>query len=149
MTYIARDTVISHIENKFEAVRVLALESRRLNDEMRAREASVDRKITTLAVENLFNDEIRYYDARERREQERSEAMLAAAEGILDAPVPEPVLGEEEGEAAEDSAPTEEAAEAPTEPEASAASDESPESTEAEPAEDSADETEKKTDEEE
>jgi DNA-directed RNA polymerase subunit K/omega len=87
MTYIARREVTSLIQNKFEAVRVLALECRRLNDEMRAREESTDRKITSQAVERLLDGRVKYYDARERREQERSEAMLAAAEGILEAGV--------------------------------------------------------------
>lgn len=90
MTYIPRRDVTSRIANKFEAIRVLALECRRLNDSMRAREETTDRKITSMAVERLLGDGIEYYDARERREQERSEAMLSDAEAMLgEGPVPE------------------------------------------------------------
>jgi DNA-directed RNA polymerase subunit K/omega len=84
MTYVPRREVTDVIANKFEAIRVLALECRRLNDEMRAREETSERKITTMAFERLRNGGIKYYDARERREQERSEAMLNAAELLLD-----------------------------------------------------------------
>ena len=83
MTYIPRREVTSRIPNKYEAVRVLALECRRLNDSMRAREETTDRKITSMAVEKLTGQGIEYYDARERREQERSEAMLSDAESML------------------------------------------------------------------
>ena len=101
MTYIARREVTSLIPNKFEAVRVLALECRRLNDELRAREESTDRKITSQAVERLLGGRVKYYDARERREQERSEAMLAAAEGILEAGMGMAAILEPETEAPE------------------------------------------------
>lgn len=84
MTYVPRREVTDVIANKFEAIRVLALECRRLNDEMRAREETSERKITTMAFERLRTGGIKYYDARERREQERSEAMLNAAELLLD-----------------------------------------------------------------
>ena len=83
MTYIPRRDVTAHIANKFEAIRVLALECRRLNDSMRAREETTDRKITSMAVERLLDEGIEYYDARERREQERSEAMLSDAEAMI------------------------------------------------------------------
>ncbi|HKK73169.1 MAG TPA: hypothetical protein VKA86_18345 [Candidatus Krumholzibacteria bacterium] len=83
MTYIPRREVTSRIANKYEAIRVLALECRRLNDSMRAREETTDLKITTMAVDKLTSQGIEYYDARERREQERSEAMLSDAESML------------------------------------------------------------------
>jgi len=108
VTYIPRDQVTQVIPNKFEAVRVLSLECRRLNDEMRAREQHTERKITSMAVQRLFDGEVEYYDARERREQERSEAMLAAAEGILDAPPTVPEAELSEGEAGESTATEEE-----------------------------------------
>lgn len=101
MTYIPRREVTDVIPNKFEAIRVLALECRRLNDEMRAREEITERKITTLAFERLRKGGIKYYDARERREQERSEAMLNAAELLLDIENME-VGDEEEGDIFED-----------------------------------------------
>lgn len=91
MTYIPRREITSLIPNKFEAIRVLALECRRLNDEIRAREdGEVEGKLTSLAVQQLLEGKVTYYDAKERREQERSEAMLSAAEGLLD--IAEPML---------------------------------------------------------
>jgi DNA-directed RNA polymerase subunit K/omega len=91
MTYIPRREITRIIPNKFEAIRVLALECRRLNDEIRAREDSeVEGKLTSLAVSQLLDGRVTYYDAKERREQERSEAMLSAAEGLLD--IAEPMM---------------------------------------------------------
>ena len=85
MTYIPRREITDLIPNKFEAIRVLALECRRLNEEIRAREdTEVEGKLTTLAVKQMLEGKVTYYDAKERREQERSEAMLSAAEGLLD-----------------------------------------------------------------
>lgn len=94
MTYVPRREITAQIPNKFEAIRVLSLECRRLNDSLRAREQTTDRKLTTMAVERMLAGEVQYYDARERREQERSEAMLSAAEDLL--MMPEEGLGEEE-----------------------------------------------------
>lgn len=91
MTYIPRREITALIPNKFEAIRVLALECRRLNDELRAREETeVEGKLTTLAVKQMLEGKVTYYDAKERREQERSEAMLSAAEGLLD--IDEPMI---------------------------------------------------------
>ena len=91
MTYIPRRDITNLIPNKFEAIRVLALECRRLNDEIRAREETeVEGKLTTLAVSQMLEGKVTYYDAKERREQERSEAMLSAAEGLLD--IAEPMI---------------------------------------------------------
>ena len=84
MTYISRQSVTSKIPNKFKAIRVLALECRRINSRLQQSEESEERKITSLAVEHLLNDEVHFYDAKVRREQEKSEAILAAAEGILE-----------------------------------------------------------------
>ncbi len=102
MTYIPVYRILEHIPNKFEAIKVAALECRRLNDKLQALEINEERKITTLAVERLIDGKIGYYDARERREQERSEAMLAAAEEMLDmtAPSPETLAELEESEEA-------------------------------------------------
>jgi len=91
MTYIPRRDITDLIPNKFEAIRVLALECRRLNEEIRAREdTEVEGKLTTLAVKQMLEGKVTYYDAKERREQERSEAMLSAAEGLLD--IAEPMM---------------------------------------------------------
>jgi len=100
MTYIPVYRILEHIPNKFEAIKVAALECRRLNDKLQALEINEERKIATLAVERLIDGKIGYYDARERREQERSEAMLAAAEEMLDmtAPSPETLAELEESE---------------------------------------------------
>lgn len=113
MTYIPRREITALIPNKFEAIRVLALECRRLNDEFRAQEAvEIEGKITTMAVKQMLEGKVTYYDAKERREQERSEAMLSAAEGLLD--IAEPMIETDfdapvEGDEAVD-APAEEAA---------------------------------------
>lgn len=108
MTYIPRREITARIPNKFEAIRVLALECRRLNDMMRAREETTDRKISSMAVERLFSDQVDYYDARERREQERSEEMLSAAEDMFETAT-EMVVDEPAADAAEE--PVEAAAE--------------------------------------
>jgi len=84
MTYIPIHQILRHIPNKFEAIHVAALECRRLNDRLRLMEEPNDDKITSMAVDRLIDGGVSYFDARERREQERSEAMLAAAEGALE-----------------------------------------------------------------
>jgi len=89
VTYVPVREILQHIPNKFEAVRVIALECRRLNDRFQGAEDD-DLKITTYAVGRLINGDVKYYDARERREQERSEAMMEAAEGLLDGDLPIP-----------------------------------------------------------
>jgi DNA-directed RNA polymerase subunit K/omega len=86
MTYVPVNRILDHIPNKFEAIRVAALECRRINAYLQ-NEPGKDEdegKITTRAVERLMDGEVHYYDARERREEERSEAMLAAADGVLE-----------------------------------------------------------------
>lgn len=89
MTYISVDQILKKIPNKFEAIKVAALECRRLNDRHLAMQEPPEGKITTLSVERLVDGKVAYYDARERREQERSEAMLAAAEGSIEALITE------------------------------------------------------------
>jgi DNA-directed RNA polymerase subunit K/omega len=90
MTYIPVNRILVHIPNKFEAIKVAALECRRLNEQLQATEGIDDHeeKITTMAVRRLMDGHVHYHDARERREQERSEAMLAAAEEMLDMTAP-------------------------------------------------------------
>jgi DNA-directed RNA polymerase subunit K/omega len=93
MTYIQVHKILDHIPNKFEAIRVIALECRRINSQLTVSEeesSEPEEKITTRAVDRLIDGEVKYYDARERREEERSEAMLAAAEGLLDGEIPQP-----------------------------------------------------------
>lgn len=123
MTYIPRRDITNLIPNKFEAIRVLALECRRLNDEIRAREdAEVEGKLTTLAVSQMLEGKVTYYDAKERREQERSEAMLSAAEGLLD--IAEPMIEPDfDAPMMDEAAPVEGAGEVPA---AEAATEEAP-----------------------
>jgi len=90
MTYVPVKEILERIPNKFEAIRVLALECRRLNDRLRAAEMNDDIKMTSKAIDHMVAGDVTYYDARERREQERSEAMLAAAEGLLEGDLPAP-----------------------------------------------------------
>ena len=51
MTYIPRQKVTSLIPNKFEAIKVAALEARRLNDRARMYGVSLPGKITSLAID--------------------------------------------------------------------------------------------------
>ncbi|MBC8424904.1 hypothetical protein H8E07_12340 [bacterium] len=66
MTYIRRKDVTEKIENKFEAIKVMALESRRLNDRARSLGLALPGKITTIAIQRLVNGQIDYFDQRER-----------------------------------------------------------------------------------
>lgn len=132
MTYIPRREITALIPNKFEAIRVLALECRRLNEEIRAREDSeVEGKLTTLAVKQMLEGKVTYYDAKERREQERSEAMLSAAEGLLD--IAEPMIEPEFSESLDEDGAGVEAIEDPDA--ATAESSEAPGDESAEPVE--------------
>ena len=80
MTYIPRHKVTALIPNKFEAIKVAALEARRLNDRARMFGVSLPGKITTLAVSRLIDGKVEFYDVKERarlarleREQEEEE----------------------------------------------------------------------------
>ncbi len=65
-TYIRRKDVTDVIENKFEAIKVAALEARRLNDRARTAGANLPGKITTMAVTRLIEGKVEYFDKRER-----------------------------------------------------------------------------------
>ena len=65
-TYIRRKDVTDVIENKFEAIKVAALEARRLNDRARTAGANLPGKLTTMAVHRLVEGKIDYFDKRER-----------------------------------------------------------------------------------
>ncbi len=78
MTYIPRNKVTDLIPNKFQAIKIAALEARRLNERALTFNVSVPGKITTLAVKRLMEGKVEYYDAKERarlmrleREQEQ------------------------------------------------------------------------------
>ena len=73
MTYIPRQKVTALIPNKFEAIKIAALEARRLNERARMYNVSLPGKITTLAVDRLIAGKIEYYDMKERARQARLE----------------------------------------------------------------------------
>ena len=66
MTYVRRRDVTDRIANKFEAIKVMALESRRLNDRARSVGIVLPGKLTTIAIQRMINGKIDYYDQRER-----------------------------------------------------------------------------------
>ena len=76
MTYIPRQKVTQLIPNKFEAIKIAALEARRLNERARMYNVSLPGKITTLAVDRLLEGKIEYYDMKERARQARLEREL-------------------------------------------------------------------------
>jgi DNA-directed RNA polymerase subunit K/omega len=84
MTYIPRKKVTDLIPNKFEAIRVAALEARRLNARARTLDVSLPGKITSLAVDRLLTGQVSWYDRREReialQAEAEAEAEAAAAE---------------------------------------------------------------------
>ena len=71
MTYIPRQKVIKLIPNKFKAIKIVALEARRLNERARNYNVSLPGKITTLAVERLIDGKVEFYDVKERARQAR------------------------------------------------------------------------------
>ena len=73
MTYIPRQQVTALIPNKFEAIKIAALEARRLNERARMYNVSLPGKITTLAVDRLIEGKIEYFDMKERARQVRLE----------------------------------------------------------------------------
>ena len=73
MTYIPRQKVTQLIPNKFEAIKIAALEARRLNDRARMYNVSLPGKITTLAVDRLIDGKIEYFDQKERARLARLE----------------------------------------------------------------------------
>jgi DNA-directed RNA polymerase subunit K/omega len=66
MTYIPRHKVTDLIPNKFEAIKVAALEARRLNARARTLAINLPGKITSLAVGRLVAGKVDYFDRRER-----------------------------------------------------------------------------------
>lgn len=73
MTYIPRHKVTQRIPNKFKAIKIAALEARRLNERARMYNVSLPGKITTLAVDRLIEGKVEYYDTKERARQVRLE----------------------------------------------------------------------------
>ena len=73
MTYIPRHKVTALIPNKFKAIKIAALEARRLNERARMYNVSLPGKITTLAVDRLIEGRVEYYDMKERARQARLE----------------------------------------------------------------------------
>jgi len=80
MTYIPRHKVTDLIPNKFEAIKVAALEARRLNARARTLDVNLPGKITTLAISRLLEGKVSWYDRRERELEMKREAAEEAAE---------------------------------------------------------------------
>ena len=66
MTYVRRRDVTDKIANKFEAIKIMALESRRLNDRARSVGIVLPGKLTSIAIQRLINGKVEYFDQRER-----------------------------------------------------------------------------------
>nr|MEE4267642.1 hypothetical protein [Candidatus Krumholzibacteria bacterium] len=73
MTYIPRHKVTALIPNKFKAIKVAALEARRLNERARMYGVSLPGKITTLAIDRLIDGKVEFYDQKERARLARLE----------------------------------------------------------------------------
>ena len=73
MTYVPRQDVTKHVSNKFEAIKIAALEARRLNERARNFNVSLPGKITTLAVDRLIEGKVEFYDQKERARLARLE----------------------------------------------------------------------------
>ena len=58
MTYIPRQKVTELIPNKFEAIKIAALEARRLNERARVYGVTLPGKITSLAVDRLIDGKV-------------------------------------------------------------------------------------------
>ena len=76
MTYIPRHKVTDLIPNKFQAIKVAAMEARRLNERARNFNVALPGKITTLAVARLIDGKVEYYDQKERARLARLEREL-------------------------------------------------------------------------
>jgi DNA-directed RNA polymerase subunit K/omega len=73
MTYIPRQKVTAIIPNKFAAIKVVAMEARRLNERARMFNVALPGKITTLAVQRLMDGKVEFYDSKERARLARLE----------------------------------------------------------------------------
>jgi DNA-directed RNA polymerase subunit K/omega len=84
MTYIPRNKVTDLIPNKFQAIKIAAMEARRLNERARNFNVSLPGKITTLAVARLIDGKVEFYDMKERarlaRLEREAEEEAAATE---------------------------------------------------------------------
>lgn len=85
MTYIPRHKVTELIPNKFQAIKIAAMEARRLNERARNFNVSLPGKITSLAVVRLIAGKVEFYDQKERArlarlEREREEEAAEANE---------------------------------------------------------------------
>jgi len=69
MTYVPRHLVTKLIPKKYEAIKVAALEARRLNNQAKVLGVSLPGKITTLAIDRLLSGKVRYFDEKERAAQ--------------------------------------------------------------------------------
>jgi DNA-directed RNA polymerase subunit K/omega len=77
MTYIRLKDVTDRIPNKFEAIRIMSQEARRLNERANALGINLPGKITTNAVNRLIAGKIATFDIAERRRENREAAREA------------------------------------------------------------------------
>lgn len=71
MTYIRRKDVTDVVANKFEAIKVMSLEARRLNERANVLDISLPGKITSNAVQRFIDKKIATYDIAQRRRELR------------------------------------------------------------------------------
>jgi len=96
MTYIPRHLVTKLIPNKFKAIKIVALEARRLNDRARTYNVSLPGKITTLAVDRLIDGKVDYYDTKERARQVRLEMEQEQEKALAQEQEQEKALAQEQ-----------------------------------------------------
>jgi DNA-directed RNA polymerase subunit K/omega len=80
MTYIPRRQVTDLIPNKFEAIKVAAMEARRLNERARMLGVNLPGKITSLAVRRLLEGDVEFFDQKERQEALQAETLAEEPE---------------------------------------------------------------------
>lgn len=66
----AMEDIVARIENRYEAIRVLAREARRVNNIIRMAEEEVEEKPTTIAIKRLIDGKVNYYYEEPGEEQQ-------------------------------------------------------------------------------
>lgn len=69
MTYIRRKDVTDIVANKFEAIKVISLETRRLNDRANTLGINLPGKMTSNAVQRFIDGKIATFDIKKRRRE--------------------------------------------------------------------------------
>ncbi|HSG29843.1 MAG TPA: DNA-directed RNA polymerase subunit omega, partial [Candidatus Krumholzibacterium sp.] len=57
----AMEEILQRIDNRYEAIRVLAREARRINNIIRMAPEEIEEKPTTIAVNRLTEGKVKYY----------------------------------------------------------------------------------------